>query len=188
MPLICVGLDQSFKLIPLAPHASWISVETSQVWCIVANTLWRRLRDLISAHLVKFWHTIALFITGGPTSPARSCAKIHSILWDRFITSGVSRPGWVDHPMDKTPTFYWFLQSQSHILTLWICLFLSMLLFITRRIEDITTCDPDPTTNHFQALKSLLIAVTFLFVRSLLPAWTIAGSNQRALLGWRVFQ
>lgn len=66
-----------------------------------------RLRDLVSAHFPKFWHTISLLITGQPgfvpfslpssfkalsSSCSSSRARAPFPLWDRCIPSGVRGP------------------------------------------------------------------------------------------------
>lgn len=50
----------------LVPHAPCIGVETFQVWFIVANTSWSRLRDPTSVQLFNFCHAIPLLITCTP--------------------------------------------------------------------------------------------------------------------------
>lgn len=58
-----LGLGQSFQLV-FVPHAGGIRVEIFQVWYLVANTWWSRLRDPI--RILKVWHKIPLLITGEP--------------------------------------------------------------------------------------------------------------------------
>lgn len=43
----------------------------------------------------------------------------------------------------RNPKFYWLHLSQSHVLIIWVCLFLSVLFLTTGMIEENTACVPE---------------------------------------------
>lgn len=74
----------------------------------------------------------------------------------------------------------------SQTLTWWICLLLSVLFLVIWRIKKITAWAPDSSPSCPRAPKPLLIASSLLFIPCKFEQ-SIADSNQRTLLDWKVF-
>lgn len=58
--VIPLGLDKGFELLLLTLHAAHVCVETFQVWFIVVNTSWSRLRDAASTQFGMLSHSLPL--------------------------------------------------------------------------------------------------------------------------------
>lgn len=116
-------------------------------------------------------------------SPANSCARTLLPLWVRCILSGVSRPGNDWSSRGWQIKFFSWHQSQSHALTWWMCLLLSILFVVTRRIQEITTCALDPSTNFPRPCSNFWLPVDFsLYFYCTIP-YTLFSMHQAVNTG-----
>ena len=100
-------------------------------------------------------------------SPASSWPRILFPLWDSCTPPVACRPGTVyTSPWSKKPKFDRWHHSLGHLLTRWVFPPLSVLFPATDRMEENTTCAPDPSTSRPSALKSLLMALGLLCAKS----------------------
>lgn len=157
-----LGLGQSLQLLSFIPHAEYISVEIIQVWHIEPTpheTYWGIALALLSSSFGTPSHCSSLASLALPPcslpSSFRAVSQCQGLLCqssssplDRCILTAVSTTSHGEHTQN--------LSTDTSLRAPWtwgICLFLSILV---NKIEEITTCAPDPA-----APKSLLTALDF---------------------------
>lgn len=159
------------------------------MWYSVASTLWSRLRDAMSACFLKFCLTIPSLITASLVlffSPFQANLQFYqqappAPVLELFSPLNVSHQVWIDRVLSSS-----FHGQQTQIFSTDTSLIaISIILIVAGRIEEITTCAPDPSQSPEVSFYSSQTSLLFHHCQLEKPT---ADYNQRALLASRVFQ